>query len=238
MRSSIRPEGFAGVVVVAGLLVGSAACTGGGRATTGPTASPSVFTSATVATGSPAKTGARATATLPLPAETDPSVLPGDTSGYDVVCGGTGVPAAPEYRGPGPHPMTRINTTIGNRPGLDKDYPPIPSAWETNDVHLVQLVACVTMRPGAFIRRCRYEGSFTEEGRLFTLTLSGRSYTVDIRSARTGKRIGPTRRLLAANTACPKVLAPFVGESPDPLFSDLSPAQVQALYGRWILANR
>jgi hypothetical protein len=170
------------------------------------------------------------------PAATSPT-LPDLPASWDFreVCDGRGFRDTGAYAGRGPHPV--------KIPMLGPDTPPgggeleieaVPPGWKTENPRSVQLVACITTtRDGPRVKICDYVGTHGTTGR-FRVEMRWRDYAVDVRSARTGRKVTPTARVRGAETDCADYEVGTAGEPFGPQFTFLSPAQVRALIGRWV----
>lgn len=158
---------LAGLVVVA-LLPGvayAAVGSSGDEGTAEPVSTPSVSPTP-VSTVSP-------TPTLP------PGV-PETVYGYSAACIGRGIPGAPPYQGPGPHPIH-----VHDGPGVRG-----PDHWYTEDVTKIQLVICGDSTTGRVLKKCEYLGINADD---VTQDMVLGRYTFEIREARTARVVGTVR---------------------------------------------
>lgn len=198
-------SGLKVVVAVAVVLV-TAGCAGGGDGTgwslfptaassppaTSPPPAPAVET-----TTSPPYTPPPPPPVSPDP---DPYDIPSDLYEFGDVCTGSSYSGARPYRGGGPHRMY-VDVTAKKNPSsaldesLDDGLGPVPKNWTTADVKAVQLVACVRVTGAQRLRTCDYTNGFTAG-------LYERAFSVDLREAVTGRKVGPTVRLRTGDNDC------------------------------------
>jgi hypothetical protein len=132
----------------------------------------------------------RTTAPRTTPARQRPDV-PYTMGEFSDVCTGVGYIGVTAYPGPAP----RYVYVAG---GLTA-----PSEWQTETVHLVQLVACVEESQGNPVRTCPYSGS---GGTPVTRTVTEGIVTLTLRAARTGNVVATVRLVGEDADQCPPML--------------------------------
>jgi hypothetical protein len=203
MPAEVRMSRFPAVLLAAAFV--ATGCAGGGDGT-GWALFPSTVATTTVA---PVPDAAPATTTSPpytppppppVSPDPDPYDIPTDLYLYADVCTGETYDGARPYRGGGPHRMY-VAVTAKDNPssaldvGLSGPIGPVPKAWTTADVKAVQLVACVRVTGAPRLRVCDYTSGFRA-------TLYARTFAVELREARTGRKVGPTVSLRTDDNDC------------------------------------
>lgn len=173
---------------------------------------------------------------------------PTQVSGYSVVCagsgGGTPVPEAAAFSGPGPHPIAFFDGPAaegvddGTLTGTDTASDEVPDSWYTTDVDKVQLVACINPTKAAHTKDC---GAYSQSGLAvpgsvgIDVMVQSQIYTISLYAAKTGKLVTKPIALVGASDAsCPETVSELSATGPYIEDTDLTAAQVKQALGKYV----
>jgi hypothetical protein len=165
----------------------------------------------------------------PSPSDTRAIGFPPATSdNLPGVCGGTPVPGAAAYTGPGPHQVWFYNVPV--QPDLPQNGVIVgePDLWAGGPPDDVQLVACVATASGPAARTCAY-GVIPE-----AMTMNWGEYTITLYRATTATKVAVVK-IQGADDSCPSsIKAPTGSDTIPPETSNLTPDQLTRALGAYI----
>jgi hypothetical protein len=146
------------------------------------------------------------------------------------VCGGTPVPAAAAYTGPGPHPVAFYDVPVRDDLSQDGVIVGEPDSWTGGPPYDIQLVACVATASGPAARTCEYGVGVAPE----VMAMDWGEYTITLYRATTAAKVAVVK-IQGADDSCPSsMMAPTGGNSPAPSISNLTADQLTRALGAYI----